>query len=60
MIKLFETIKNIFSIEELRDRIINTVGFLIIFRLGSFVVLPGIDTSFNICLVALLSDASVI
>ena len=43
MIKLFETIKNIFSIEELRDRIINTVGFLIIFRLGSFVVLPGID-----------------
>ena len=37
MIKLFETIKNIFSIEELRDRIINTVGFLIIFRLGSFV-----------------------
>ena len=45
MIKLFETIKNIFSIEELRDRIINTVGFLIIFRLGSFVVLPGIDPS---------------
>ena len=43
MIKLFETIKNIFSIEELRDRIINTVGFLINFRLGSFVVLPGID-----------------
>lgn len=45
MIKLFQTIKNIFSIEELRDRIINTVGFLIIFRLGSFVVLPGIDPS---------------
>ena len=45
MNKLFETIKNIFSIEELRDRIINTIGFLVIFRLGSFVVLPGIDPS---------------
>ena len=45
MIKLIDTIKNIFSIEELRDRIINTIGFLVIFRLGSFVVLPGIDPS---------------
>ena len=45
MIKLFSVIKNIFSIEELRSRIFTTVGFLIIFRLGSFVVLPGIDPS---------------
>ena len=45
MIKLFAVIKNIFSIEELRSRILTTVGFLIIFRLGSFVVLPGIDPS---------------
>ena len=45
MNKLIDTIKNIFSIEELRDRIINTIGFLVIFRLGSFVVLPGIDPS---------------
>ena len=43
MKKFFTSIKNIFSIEELRDRIINTVGFLIIFRLGSFVVLPGVN-----------------
>ncbi len=43
MKKFFATIKNIFSIEDLRIRILNTVGFLIIFRLGSFVVLPGID-----------------
>ncbi|MFY0606314.1 MAG: preprotein translocase subunit SecY [Cyclobacteriaceae bacterium] len=43
MKKFFETIKNIFSIEELRTRILNTIGFLIIFRLGSFVVLPGVD-----------------
>lgn len=32
-----------FSIEDLRVRILNTIGFLIIFRLGSFVVLPGVD-----------------
>ena len=45
MNKLFSVIKNIFSIEELKSRIFTTVGFLIIFRLGSFVVLPGIDPS---------------
>ncbi len=43
MKKFFQTIKNIFSIEDLRIRILNTLGFLIIFRLGSFIVLPGID-----------------
>lgn len=43
MKKFVQTIKNIFSIEELRVRILNTIGFLIIFRLGSFVVLPGVD-----------------
>ena len=45
MKKFIETIKNIFSIEELRTRILNTLGFLIIFRLGSFVTLPGVDSS---------------
>ena len=43
MKKFFTTIKNIFSIEDLRIRILNTIGYLIIFRLGSYVVLPGID-----------------
>lgn len=43
MKKFIETIKNIFSIEELRTRILNTIGFLVIFRIGSFVVLPGVD-----------------
>lgn len=43
MKKFFDTIKNIFSIDELRTRILNTLGFLVIFRLGSFVTLPGID-----------------
>lgn len=45
MKRFFSTIRNIFTIEELRTRILNTVGLLIIFRLGSFVVLPGIDPS---------------
>ncbi len=43
MKSFFTTIKNIFSIEDLRVRILNTIGFLIIFRLGSYIVLPGID-----------------
>ena len=45
MKKFLQTIRNILAIEELRTRILNTVGFLIIFRLGSFVVLPGVDPS---------------
>lgn len=45
MKKFIETIRNIFSIEELRQRILYTLGFLLIFRLGTFVVLPGVDPS---------------
>jgi preprotein translocase subunit SecY len=45
MKKFISTVKNIFSIEDLRVRIVNTIGFLIIFRLGSFIVLPGVDAS---------------
>ena len=43
MKKLIETIKNIFKIEELRTRIVYTVLLLLVYRLGSFVVVPGID-----------------
>ena len=45
MKKFITTIKNIFAIEELRNRILATLGFLIVFRLGSFVVLPGVDAA---------------
>lgn len=45
MKKFITTIRNIFSIEDLRTRILNTLFFLVIFRLGSFVVLPGVDPS---------------
>ena len=41
--RLFETIRNIWKIEDLKSRIITTLGLLLIYRLGSFVVLPGVD-----------------
>ncbi len=40
-----ETIKNIYKIEELRQRILYTLGILLIYRLGAHVVLPGVDPS---------------
>ncbi len=43
MKRFFETIANIYRIEELRNRILITLGFIAVYRLGSFVVLPGID-----------------
>lgn len=43
MKRLIETIKNIFKIEELRKRIVYTFLLLLVYRLGSYVVLPGID-----------------
>ena len=45
MKRLIQTIKNIFKIEELRKRIGYTVLFLLVYRLGSFIVLPGIDST---------------
>jgi preprotein translocase subunit SecY len=43
MKRFIETIKNIFKIEELRKRILYTLGIIVIYRVGSFIVLPGID-----------------
>jgi preprotein translocase subunit SecY len=43
MKKFIETLTNIWKIEELRARILYTLGIILIYRLGSFVVLPGID-----------------
>ena len=45
MKKLIQTIKNIFKIEELRTRILYTLALIVIYRLGSFIVLPGIDSA---------------
>jgi len=44
MKSFINTLKNIYKIEELRTRILNTLGFLLIYRLGSFIVLPGVDS----------------
>ena len=41
--KLKETVKNIWKIEELRKRIGYTILLVLIYRLGCFVVIPGID-----------------
>ena len=43
--KFIETIKNLFKIAELKDRIILTLGLLLVYRFGAQVVLPGIDAS---------------
>ena len=43
MKKFIETIKNIWKVEELRNRIGLTLGLILIYRLGSFIVLPGIN-----------------
>lgn len=43
--RFVETIKNIWSVDELRQRILTTVFFVIIYRLGTYIVLPGINPS---------------
>lgn len=45
MKKLLETLKHIWSIEELRRRIVYTLILLLVYRIGSFIILPGIDSS---------------
>ena len=41
--RAIETIKNIWKIEDLRKRIITTILMVLVYRVGSYVVLPGID-----------------
>ena len=41
--KFIDTLKNVWKIEELRNRIILTLGLLLVYRFGAQVVLPGID-----------------
>ena len=43
MKKLIQTFQNIFKIEELKKRILYTLGLLLIYRFGSFLVIPGIN-----------------
>lgn len=43
--KFIETIKNAYKIEELRNRILLTLGLLLVYRFGAQIVLPGIDAA---------------
>ena len=45
MKKFFTTLSNIWKIDDLRVRILNTLLFLLIYRVGSFVVLPGVNAA---------------
>lgn len=45
MKRFISTLTNIFKIEDLRVRILNTLLLLLIYRVGSFIVLPGVDPS---------------
>lgn len=45
MAGITESVRNIWKIEELRRRIIYTLGLLLIYRLGAFVTLPGVNAS---------------
>jgi preprotein translocase subunit SecY len=55
MNRIIETIRNIFRIEELRQRILFTAGVLLVVRLGSYITLPGVDVA---ALEAATSNAS--
>ena len=43
--RLSESFRNIFKIQELRERILYTLALLFVVRIGAHVTLPGIDTS---------------
>ncbi|KAF5066594.1 Protein translocase subunit SecY [anaerobic digester metagenome] len=43
MKRFIQTIRNIYKIEDLRKRIGYTIGIILLYRLGSYVVLPGVD-----------------
>ena len=65
MKKFIATIKNIYHIEELRNRILYTLGIILIYRVGSYIALPGVDvqalsqTSFTSSSGAVISNKSV-
>jgi preprotein translocase subunit SecY len=45
MKRFIDTLQNIWKIEELRARILTTLGLVLIYRLGSYVVLPGVNSA---------------
>lgn len=45
MKKLLESLQNIWSVKTLRERILLTIGLIAVYRLGCYVVLPGVDVA---------------
>lgn len=45
MKRFIQNIKNIWKVKELRERILFTLGLILVYRIGSFVILPGVDYS---------------
>ena len=45
MSKLTESFRNIFKIQELRQRILFTAGLLVVVRVGAHITLPGVNAS---------------
>ncbi len=45
MKRFIQTLQNIWHIEDLRIRLINTIGFILIYRVGSYIALPGLDAT---------------
>ncbi|MEN9446281.1 MAG: hypothetical protein RL728_793, partial [Bacteroidota bacterium] len=43
MKKFIQNIKNIWKVEELRKRILLTLSLILVYRIGSFVILPGVN-----------------
>lgn len=43
MKKFISNLKNIWKVEELRKRILLTLGLILIYRVGSFIILPGVN-----------------
>ena len=43
---MFQTLRNAFRIKEVRDRLLYTLGIILIFRLGSALPAPGVNTSY--------------
>lgn len=43
MSRITESLRNVFKIPELRERILYTIGMVIVFRIGTHITLPGVD-----------------
>ncbi|MCL2597378.1 MAG: preprotein translocase subunit SecY [Paludibacter sp.] len=60
MKKFIETLQNIWKIEDLRNRLLITLLFVLIYRFGSYIVLPGIDPNGLTALKAQTTDSGLL